>query len=84
MVGRPVMVPVAALMDSPAGRPVADQLRVAVGDVSVAALGSVVTVGPESLDWAPGLVTETVLVIVQVKLAEPAKPAPSVAVRVTG
>ena len=38
---------------------------------------------PEASDWAPGLVTVTVLVTVQVKLAEPGGPALSVAVTVT-
>ena len=37
-----------------------------------------------ALDWAPGLVTLTVLVMVQVKLACPWKPALSVAVITTG
>ena len=36
MVGVPVMVPVDGLIDSPAGRPVADQVMVAVEEESVA------------------------------------------------
>ena len=38
---------------------------------------------PEAFDWCPGLVTDTVSVTVQVKLAEPVEPALSVAVMVT-
>ena len=36
------------------------------------------------LDWGAGALTVTVLVMAQVKLAEPEKPALSVAVMVTG
>ena len=39
VVGVPVMVPVELSIDSPAGRPVADQVSVAVDEVSVAELG---------------------------------------------
>jgi hypothetical protein len=39
---------------------------------------------PDTLAWSPGLVTETVLVIPQVKEAFAAKPAESVTVTVTG
>lgn len=38
---------------------------------------------PVTLDWVPGLVTATVLLTVQVKVAEPWAPRLSVAVRVT-
>ncbi len=38
---------------------------------------------PDTLDWLPGLVTDTVLVTVQVKLVVPKYPALSVAVMVT-
>ena len=56
----------------------------AVDDESVAVMGRAVMAVPETLDWSPGLVTVTVLVMVQVKLAAPVKPALSVAVMVTG
>ena len=39
---------------------------------------------PEMLVWVPGLVTETVLVMVQVKVAERGVAGLSVAVTVTG
>src|ERR1700689_4653342 len=38
---------------------------------------------PETLDWLPGLVTDTVLVMVQVNEAVPEKPPPSVALTTT-
>ena len=38
---------------------------------------------PDRLVWLPGLVTDTALVMFQVKVAEPCSPAPSVAVTVT-
>ena len=44
---------------------------VAVDDESVAELWSVVMAVPDTLDWVPGLVTVTVLVMFQVKVAEP-------------
>ena len=75
--------PVVELMVRPVGRPLADQVRVAPDCVSVAALVNVVMAVPVTLDWADLAVTATVLVIVQVKLAAPAEPAPSVAVMVT-
>ena len=56
----------------------------AVDDVSVADTVSGVMAVPAALDWSPGLVTDTVLVTVQVKVAEPLAPEPSVAVMVTG
>jgi hypothetical protein len=83
VVGVPVMVPVEASMDSPAGSPVADQVRVAPDWESVAALSSAAMGEPDTSDWAPGLVTDTVLVMVQVKVAAPVKPALSVTVMVT-
>ena len=79
----PVTDPVAGAMTSPVGSPVADQVRVVPEDESVALLASVVMALPAALDWAPGLVTDTAPATVQVKLAEPELPEPSVAVRVT-
>ena len=38
---------------------------------------------PVTVDLAPGLATDTVLVTVQLKVADPLKPAPSVAFTVT-
>ena len=86
VVGVPVMAPVVELIVSPAGRPVADQVSVAVGLVSVADGVKVAIVDPVTEDLVPGLVTATVLVMVQEKLAELAKvvgEALSVAVSVT-
>ena len=77
------MAPVAELMARPVGRPVAVQVRVAPDWVSVADGVRVVMAEPDTLDLAPGLVTDTVLVMVQAKLVELAKLAPSVAVMVT-
>src|ERR1700729_3742056 len=73
-VGVPVMVPVPELMDSPAGSPVADQVRVAPDWLSVAELVSGVMAPPDWLAWLPGLVTDTVLVMVHVKTAVPENP----------
>ena len=70
VVGVPVMAPPDEAIDRPAGRPVAVQVSVAVGLVSVAAGVRVVMAAPETLDLVPGLVTATVLVTVQVKLTE--------------
>ena len=58
-------------MDSPAGRPVAEKVRVAPDGESVAVIWRAVMAVPETLDWVPGLVTATVLVMVQVKVAVP-------------
>ena len=70
VVGVPVMAPVVELIVSPAGRPVADQVSVAVGLVSVALGVKVEMADPVTDDLVPGLVTATVLVMVQEKLAE--------------
>ena len=40
--------------------------------------------GARRSDWSPGLVTEMVLVMVQLKVVDPVKPALSVTVMVTG
>ena len=80
------MVPVAALTDRPVGRPVADhvnQVTAVPEAVPVAVLANGTMARPSRFERAPGLVTVTVLVMVHVKLAEPAKPASSVAVTVT-
>ena len=45
--------------------------RVAVDDESEAVTGTGVMAVPETSDWSPGPVTDTVLVMVQVKVAEP-------------
>ena len=71
VVGVPVIVPVEELMASPAGSPVADQVRVAPDWESVAELVSGVMDEPVTLDWLPGLATATVLEMVQVKVAVP-------------
>ena len=71
VVGVPVMDPVEELIDRPAGRPEALQVRVAPDWESVAALVKVEMAEPEALDLAPGLVTTTVLVVFHVKEAEP-------------
>ena len=70
VVGVPVMAPPDEAIDRPAGRPVAVQVSVAVDEVSVAAGVRVVMAAPDALDLVPGLVTATVLVMVQVKLTE--------------
>ena len=71
VVGVPVTAPVAALIDRPAGRPVADQVRVAPDWVSEALFESEVMAEPVTEDWAPGFVTETVFVVVHVKFVVP-------------
>ena len=83
VVGVPETVPVELLMESPAGRPVADQVLVAVDEESDPEMDRGVMAEPVELDWVPGLVAVTVLVTFQVKLAEPEKPELSVAVTVT-
>ena len=84
VVGVPVMAPVPELMESPAGRPVADQLMVAVDEVSVATGVRVEIAAPETLDWVEIAVTATVLVMVQVNAdVETALAKLSVAVKVT-
>ncbi len=77
------MAPVAPAMDRPAGRPVADQVKLTLGCVSVAVLVCGVIAVPDASDRAPGLATVTALVTVQMKLVEPWAPEPSEAVRVT-
>ena len=67
--GVPVTEPVVELMDRPVGRPEAVQVRVWPVVVSVALLERAVMADPVTLDLLPGLVTATVPVIVQVKLA---------------
>jgi hypothetical protein len=65
------MVPEAELMVSPAGRPVADHDVIdAVDEESLAELAREMA-APEPLVWLPGLVTVTVLVMVQVNEAVP-------------
>jgi hypothetical protein len=78
------MVPVAELMDSPGGSPVAahDEM-VAVDDESVAEAARAVMAVPTVELWAPGLVTVTVLVTVHENVALPVKPPESFAVAVT-
>ena len=79
----PVIVPVVGEIDSPVGSPVADQVRVAVDEVSLADSATGTTDTPTRLVWLPGPVTATVLVIVQVKDAVPTDPTLSVTVMVT-
>ena len=83
VVGVPLTTPVEALIDRPAGRPEAVQVRVAVDEVSVAAGVKAEMAEPVVLDLVPGLVTTTVLVMVQVNETELATLALSVAVMVT-
>ena len=52
-----MIVPVEALIDRPAGSPVADQVY---GEVPPEALLVRLTAVPTVLDWLPGLVTVTV------------------------
>ena len=82
VVGVPLTTPVEALIDRPVGRPEAVQVSVAVDEVSVAA-GVKEAADPVALDLVPGLVTTTVLVMVQVNETELATLALSVAVMVT-
>ena len=72
VVGVPLITP-AEEMTMPTGRPVADQVKVAVDDVSVAVAVMLVIAVPDTFDLAvvPGLVTAMVLVMFQVKVAEP-------------
>ena len=64
------MAPVVELTKRPVGRPVAEEVRVAVDDVSLEVGVNDVMAVPETLDFGPGLVTATVLVMVQVRLTE--------------
>ena len=80
VVGVPLTVPVELSIDSPAGRPVADHVSVAVDEESVAVTSTGAMAVPDRSDWSPGLVTDTELVIVQANEAESEKPASSVAV----
>ena len=76
--------PVAASMDRPVGRPVADHEAMPADDdesVAVAAIGLIAV--PETSERAPTLVTDTGPVTVQVKLAAPMAPELSVALRPT-
>ena len=84
MVGVPVMAPVVALMASPAGRPeAAHELIVAPDWVVVAEFGCDVMAEPDTLDLLATAVMATVLLMVHENDADPLKPEPSVAVRVT-
>ena len=49
-----------------------------------AEFGSGVMAVPDTLLWAPGFVTDTMLVMVQVKVVPPPKPALSLTEMVTG
>jgi hypothetical protein len=72
VVGVPEIVPVEALMPSPAGSPVAAKwVMVAVDELSEATTPTVDTGEPETLAWLPGLVTATVLSTVQLKVVVP-------------
>lgn len=84
-VGLPEMVPFDRAMESPAGRPVADQVMTGAGEVweSVADGVTGVMVAPSRLFWAGMGATVTVLVTIQVKWTEPLNPALSVAVTLT-
>jgi hypothetical protein len=70
--GVPLIEPVEASIDSPAGRPVAAQATTAApGDESEAAGATGVMAEPETLDRAPRPEMPTVLVTVQEKVVEP-------------
>jgi hypothetical protein len=71
VVGVPVIDPVEALMDRPAGRPVADQVKVEPDWVSVAELVSAVMAEPDTLDWVDWALTVTVLKTVHRNDVEP-------------
>jgi hypothetical protein len=83
VVGEPEMAPEAGSIESPAGRPVADQVSVAVDEESVAATDTTPMADPDTSVWSPGLVTDTVFVVVHVSEADPDAPELSVAVSVT-
>jgi len=68
VVGVPEMVPFDGFTLSPTGSPVADQVRVAVDEESVAEAVRE-TGAPDTEAWFPGSVTDTVLVTDQVKAA---------------
>ncbi len=85
VVGVPAMVPLEAPIDRPAGSPDADQVMVGAGErcesVAVAVTGVIAT--PVVPFWLAMGATETVFLMVQVKVAEPEKPLLSVTVMVT-
>jgi hypothetical protein len=56
VVGVPEMIPVAGLIDTPGGSPVADQLNGAFPPSVVCFTGEIAA--PTALVWAPGLITE--------------------------
>ena len=68
-VGVPEITPVDELIVRPVGSPVAENVLVAVDEVSDAELASEAAVLIK-VTWLPGLVTTTVLVTFQVKLTE--------------
>ena len=79
------MVPVDGSIDRPGGSvPWAEAVVVAVDDVSVDPTVSGEIAEPEVSVWAPGFVTATVLVTVQVNEVDPTNPAESVTVTDTG
>jgi hypothetical protein len=82
VVGVPVMEPEEE-MDRPAGRPVADQVRVAPDWESEPLSCNAVMAAPETFAWVPGLVTDTVLVMFQVNEVLSLSASESVAVTVT-
>ena len=72
VVGVPEMVPVTASIDSPVGRPEADQwVMVAAADESVAPIVRGAMAAPDVELWLPGEDTDTVLVTDQLNDAEP-------------
>ena len=62
VVGVPVIAPVEALIDRPAGSPVADQLEMVAADELSVAAHLQAEGRPGGGLWVPGLVTVTVLV----------------------
>ena len=84
VVGVPAMAPVEVLKVSPAGRPVSDHDEIVPPPTTVAEGVNPAMAVPEVEVWAPGLVTVTTSLTVQVnEELVPLNPAESVAVAVT-
>jgi hypothetical protein len=79
----PLITPVEELMDSPVGRPVADQVNVVMLESESVADMVRLTDVLGGVNWLPGLVTVTRLWIVQVKVVEPTAPVVSCTVTCT-
>jgi hypothetical protein len=84
VVGVPEMVPVAGSTVRPAGRPVALKEIATIEEVSMVGTGRGLIAVPDGVDWSPGPVMVTVLMMVQLNDVESEKPDPSVATTTTG